>query len=219
MTSFKRNIILALASAALPLTKAGGCFDDATSPFDPTDWTYCQKIPSDSHEMYMYYTPLEDTVLIGFHAHEDTEGWTALGINGNGGMKGATFIVVRRDDDGTWIAEDRFAEDYAMPALDERQDVKLLFAEQESGQTAWGVAIPMSSCDADGNDYDILDKNQAMLWAVGNDHSFGYHAKRGQYAANLLQAPNERVNTGSLNYDLRLVVIYPYPILPAMGIG
>ena len=139
------------SSITLPLVAAGGCFDPATSPFDSSDWSHCQPIPSDTHELYLYYTPLEDTVLLGFHALDDTDGWTALGINGNGGMKGATFIVVRQESDGTWIAEDRHAEDYEMPSLDEQQDVRLLFAEQENGQTAWGVAVPKNSCDLDGN--------------------------------------------------------------------
>ena len=153
----------------------------------------------------MYYTPLEDTVLIGFHALQETEGWSALGINGNGGMKGATFIVVRQDDDGTWIAEDRFAMDYTMPTLDERQDVKLLFAEQEDGQTAWGVVVPQSSCDSDGNDYDIVDRYTSMLWAVGSSHAFGYHIQRGQFQANLMHAPEEPANTDGLaSIELRM---------------
>jgi hypothetical protein len=141
---------------------------------------------------------MEDAVLVGFHALEDTDGWTALAINGNGGMKGATFIVVRQDDEGIWMAEDRYAMDYVMPTLDEQQDVKLLFAEQENGQTAWGVAIPKNSCDLDGNDYEILDRLTSMLWAIGSDHEFGYHVQRGQFLANLLQAPYEPVDTSDL---------------------
>lgn len=149
LTAVKHS--LALLATTLPLISAGSCFDAATSPFASDDWSYCQKIPSDTHEIYFYYTPLNDTVLLGFHALQNTEGWTALGINGNGGMKGANFIVVRQDDSGDFIAEDRYAMDYTMPTLDEQQDVKLLFAEQENGQTAWGVAVPMRTCDKDGN--------------------------------------------------------------------
>jgi hypothetical protein len=195
---------IAAATTALPLV-AGACFDEK-SPFDPTDWSYCKKISS-NHELYMYYTPLEDTVLLGFHALQDTNGWTALAISGNGGMKGATFYVVRQDDDGSWIAEDRYAMEYAMPTLDEQQDIKLLFAEQDNGQTAWGVAIPQTWCDTKGNDYDIVDRTTSMLWAVGSGHDFGFHVQRGQFEVNLLQAPHEPFDidaSGLSTFEVRM---------------
>lgn len=88
MTGAFKQILALAAASAFPAVAAGGCFDSTTSPFSADDWSYCQKIPSDSHEMYLYYTPLNDTVLLGFHALHGTDGWTALGINGNGGMKG-----------------------------------------------------------------------------------------------------------------------------------
>eukprot|EP00804_Cyclotella_cryptica_P014627 CCRYP_012662-RA/>CCRYP_012662-RA protein AED:0.27 eAED:0.27 QI:175/1/1/1/1/1/2/513/710 len=194
-----RALLLVVAATAVPSVADEGCFDPATSPFDKNDWSYCQKVSNDNHDIYMYYTPLEDTVLIGFHALNNTEGWTSLGINGNGGMKGATFIVVR-EEDGAWIAEDRHAMDYVMPTLDDQQDVKLLFAKQENGQTAWGVAIPQNSCDSDGNDYAIQDRTTTMLWAVGGSHTFGTHTARGQFQANLLQAPKQLPSTDYLSY-------------------
>lgn len=83
-------------------------------------------------------------------------------------MKGASQIVVRKDDTtGDWIAEDRNSADYVTPSLDEQQDVQLLFAQQDedSGETAWGVVIPQNSCDEDGFDYAIEDRNTFMLWA------------------------------------------------------
>ncbi|KAL7516290.1 hypothetical protein ACHAWX_001320 [Stephanocyclus meneghinianus] len=90
--------------------------------------------------------------------------------------------------------------DYVMPTLDVQQDVKLLFAKQEKGQTAWGVAIPQNSCDSDGNDYAIQDRMTTMLWAVGSSHIFGTHTARGQFQANLMQAPKELPSTDDLPY-------------------
>ena len=44
-----------------------------------------------------------------------------------------------------------------------------------------------------------------MLWAVGSDHNFGYHAQRGQFQANLLQAPEEPASTEGLSsVELRM---------------
>lgn len=115
-------------------------------------------------------------------------------------------MTVRQDDDGSFVAEDRYAMGYEMPTMDEQQDVKLLFAEQdENGQTAWGVAIPQNSCDESGNDYEILSRSSNMLWAVGSGHDFGYHMARGQFQANLLEAPQEPASTDGLaSVELRM---------------
>ncbi|KAL7480614.1 hypothetical protein ACHAW6_006293 [Cyclotella cf. meneghiniana] len=199
MNCVLRALFLAVVTTVPITAQEVGCFDTATSPFDKNDWSYCQKIPSDDYNIFLYYTPLEDTVLLGFHALDNTEGWTALGINGNGGMKGATFIIVR-EEGGEWIAEDRHAMDYVMPTLDDQQDVRLLFAKQENGQTAWGVAIPQNSCDSEGNDYEIQDRTITMLWAVGTSHAFETHTARGQFQVNLMQAPKELPSTDELPY-------------------
>jgi len=177
---------------------AAECFQDG-APFHPDNWMYCQKI---TDTINMYYTPLEDTVMLGMHVTEGSTGWTALATAGNGGMKGASQIVVRKDETGEWIAEDRYSMDYTTPILDEQQDVQLLFAQQDedAGETAWGVLIPQDSCD-DPYDYAIEDKSVFMLWAMGSSQAFGYHGNsRGQFMANLLSAPLVQPSTEGLAY-------------------
>ena len=165
-----------------------GCFGwNAQEIFDPKDWTHCQSI---NDNMYMYYTPMEDTIMLGLHILNDSFGWSALGPGGNGGMKGASQIVVRKNDDDEWIAEDRYSTAYQTPSLDDSQDVQLLFAKQDeiTGETAWGVVIPQNSCDE--RDYMIEDKNIYMIYALGSSHSFAFHgSERGQFTSNLLGAP------------------------------
>lgn len=44
-----------------------------------------------------------------------------------------------------------------------------------------------------------------MLWAVGSNHNFLYHDARGQFQANLLQAPEEPTSTEGLSFvELRM---------------
>mmetsp|Transcript_39423 Transcript_39423/g.82921 ORF Transcript_39423/g.82921 Transcript_39423/m.82921 type:complete len:745 (+) Transcript_39423:77-2311(+) len=163
-----------------------GCFPD-NSPFHPDDWTYCQEI---TDTLRMYYTPLEDTIMMGLHATEGVFGWSSLAPSGNGGMKGAAQIVVRKDDSEEWIAEDRYSFDKVTPSMDEQQDVQLLFAQQDedTGETSWGVVIPQDSCD-EPYDYAIENKDIMMLWAFGASHSFTFHEGRGQFMANLMNLP------------------------------
>lgn len=194
---FKAALLWAtIAASTFQGASAAGCFQDG-APFHPDDWNYCQKI---TDTIFMYYTPLDDTVTLGMHVTEGSKGWTALATAGNGGMKGASQIVVRKEA-GDWIAEDRYSMDYTTPTLDEQQDVQLLFAQQDEdvGETAWGVLIPQNSCDE--QDYDIEDKTIFMLWAMGSSHNFGYHFdNRGQFMANLLAPPKELPSTEELDH-------------------
>ncbi|KAL7535490.1 hypothetical protein ACHAXR_006524 [Thalassiosira sp. AJA248-18] len=174
------------AAPSAATSDSGGCFD-SSSPFHPDDWMHCQEI---TDTLRMYYTPLNDTIMMGLHATEDVFGWSALAPSGNGGMKGAAQIVVRQDNSGEWIAEDRHSFDKVTPSMDEQQDVQLLFAQQDedTGETAWGVVIPQDPCD-EPYDYAIENRDIMMLWAVGSAHDFGFHKSRGQFMANLMDLP------------------------------
>jgi hypothetical protein len=187
---------------------SAGCFDGARH-FHPDDWAFCQPVDEDG-SAFFYYTPFEDegNVMLGLHVPQDSFGWSALAIAGNGGMKGASQFVVRRDDDGSseWIVEDRYSEDYVTPKLDESQDVKLIFANQtDDGETSFGILVPMNSCDEE-HDYPIYDKDIFMHWALGKDHEFSFHGtRRGQFHANLLRAPKRVPSTeGLLSLDITM---------------
>lgn len=108
-------------------------------------------------------------------------------------MKGASPIVVRRNETDEWIVEDRHSFHYDTPIMDESQDVQLLFAKQtEEGETSWGVLIPQNSCDAP-YDYAIENRSMYLLWATGDDHEFGYHDRRGAVTLNLMEGPKEEI--------------------------
>ncbi|KAL7544418.1 hypothetical protein ACHAWF_007803 [Thalassiosira exigua] len=178
--------------------QADECFQNTL--FYQEDWLYCQPI---NNHLLMYYTPLEDTVMLGLHATHGVFGWSALGPAGNGGMKGASQIVVHQDDSGTWIAEDRHSFDYVTPLIDDHQDVQLLFAQQDemTGETAWGVVLPQNSCDESGLDYEIQNRQMFMIWAYhGESHSFNFHTNRGQFTANLLASPRKYVDMSEYDY-------------------
>eukprot|EP00930_Biecheleria_cincta_P052949 TRINITY_DN3824_c0_g2_i4.p1 TRINITY_DN3824_c0_g2~~TRINITY_DN3824_c0_g2_i4.p1 ORF type:complete len:681 (-),score=104.86 TRINITY_DN3824_c0_g2_i4:93-2135(-) len=136
--------------------------------------------------------------------------WSALAISGNGGMKGAREIVVRKENDA-YVAEDRYSLSYSQPELSPTQDVKLIFAKNEGGHTSWAVLLPMNACKGMSNkgtpmNYEILDIRQKMLWALGSTHSFGYHGStRGSFEANLISGPVPEPSIGENTVvDLRM---------------
>lgn len=78
------GLVAAATASSFRAVSAEGCFDDS-SPFHSNDWNYCQEI---SDTIFMYYTPREDTIMLGLHATEGVTGWSSLSPAGNGGMKG-----------------------------------------------------------------------------------------------------------------------------------
>ena len=50
---------------------AAGCFEDGT--FHPNDWLHCQEI---NGNLFMYYTPLDNTIMLGLHFREGVTGWS-----------------------------------------------------------------------------------------------------------------------------------------------
>ncbi|CAJ1440824.1 unnamed protein product [Effrenium voratum] len=163
--------------------KASACYGDGS--FAQEHWPFCQELGTG---LLMYFGPSTDGeyMKLGLHA-ENHDGWSSLGIGGNGGMKGAQQIVVRKVD-GEFVAEERYSTAYATPQLQETQEVLLFFSSESSGNISWGVLLPMRSCKT-GERYAMEDVGMFMHWALGHSHDFGYHKSRGQFHTNLVAGP------------------------------
>lgn len=171
------------------------CFDGSGS-FVEAQWPFCQKVHDD---VLVYYGPSADASFLKLGLYADGHsGWSALAFAGNGGMKGAQQFVVRQDG-GAWVAEERYSTDYALPQMQETQDLTLIFASDENGGTAWGLLLPLMSCGA-GERYPVEDASRWMHWALGSSHSFAYHSnKRGQFHTNLISGPPTLPNMSGLD--------------------
>lgn len=185
-------LILGLAEAI--------CFDGRGN-FTVGHWPYCHDV---DQGVSVYYGPSPDGeyMQLGLEI-EGHKGWSALAFAGNGGMKGAQVFVVRQDA-GSWVAEERYSEDYSTPVLQSSQQVELVFANENQNRLSWGILLPLTSCA--GDRYPIEDRSQFMLWAAGSDHSFTYHATmRTQFHLNLMSGPEEVVDVSSLSHVDMLV--------------
>ncbi|CAE7410545.1 moxd2 [Symbiodinium natans] len=175
----------AVLLAALPAGSAAAACYSSGDIFMQENFPFCQELQPG---LLMYFGPSADGdyMKLGMYAENHT-GWSALGIGGNGGMKGAQQIVVRKVED-EFVAEERYSTDYTMPLLQETQEVLLFFASEAGGHTSWGVLLPARSCKA-GERYAMEDVGMFMHWALGDTHSFGYHTQRGQFHTNLVAGP------------------------------
>jgi len=162
------------------------CYEEG---FTEEQWPHCHQLSENVH-FYFGVDHSANVLTLGLHAayHDGwSGGWTGVGLGGNGGMKGANIIVVRKED-GNWVAEDRHSEHYSTPALDDSQDVRLLFAEELNGGISWGIITPLDTCDE--FDDPIQNISRWMLWAKGPGHAFTYHdGMRGQFHVNLFSGP------------------------------
>lgn len=169
--------------ASLLSLGAAACFSRSNFPIE--HWPFCQELGT-GMEMYFGPDASGDFMKLGLHI-ESHSGWSALAVGGNGGMKGAQQFVVRQEG-GQWVAEERYSSDYVKPALQETQEIVLMFADEVNGSTSWGVLLPTRSC-LPGDRYAMEDVGMFMHWALGYSHVFSYHKSRGQFHTNLVGGP------------------------------
>eukprot|EP01097_Dermamoeba_algensis_P004434 TRINITY_DN2893_c0_g1_i1.p1 TRINITY_DN2893_c0_g1~~TRINITY_DN2893_c0_g1_i1.p1 ORF type:complete len:569 (-),score=81.90 TRINITY_DN2893_c0_g1_i1:66-1772(-) len=112
-----------------------------------------------------------------FGVSAQTNGWVALGLSPNGGMRGADIWTVRSVD-GVFVVEDRFSPDFVTPVLDSTQDVKILWASRNNGATSFIIQRRLESCD-DSQDLDISNKSIAVAYAISaeDDDQFTKHGQ------------------------------------------
>lgn len=197
------RIVLSALSCFLA---ASVCYDGGGG-FTVANWPRCVEA-SENLSVYSGLSQDGQFVKLGMHAVGHSKGWSAVGYAGNGGMKGASQVVVRIGTDGNWVAEDRFSLDYVTPTLDAKQDIKLIFAADNGQNTSWGVILPKDSCDID--DYATENVSRTFLWALGSSHDFNQHTARGQFHANLISgitpfAPLTGVTSVSLRMNTTVV--------------
>lgn len=173
----------ALAVLSVPLGAASSACFDGQGGFTQEHWSFCERL---TEKILMYYGPSGDFLKLGLFV-DSHSGWSALAFGGNGGMKGAQQFVVRKVNNA-FVAEERYSTDYVTPELQPAQEIALIFASEENGNIAWGVAIPRSSCAA-GERYPVEDISRFMHWALGDSHDFYHHTSRGQFHANLISGP------------------------------
>eukprot|EP00971_Amphidinium_carterae_P146128 2896311-Amphidinium_carterae.1 len=78
---------------------------------------------SSTLSMYYMVDEAEQDLYIGVHA-VNHDGWVGIGLNGNGGMRGASMVVVRQERE-VWVAEGRYSHGYELRLMDQQQDVTL----------------------------------------------------------------------------------------------
>ncbi|CEL93840.1 unnamed protein product [Vitrella brassicaformis CCMP3155] len=134
-----------------------------------------------SDEAIFYWRFDDSRGKIQLGGHFKAAGWVGLGLSANGGMKGADIIVVREGSNGTYVVEDMFSTDYAMPTLDAQQNVELIFANRTGQETVFLVERDIEPCDI-WEDFDISKGEMKVIaaWQAEEIHELMYHgpAKR-----------------------------------------
>lgn len=190
---------------ALWVSKASAVTCEYKDMFTASNWPICH-IVSENITLYSGLSVDGQFLKLGMHIANHKDGWSSIAFGGNGGMKGASSIVVRKVD-GEWVAEDRYSTDYVTPTMDPEQDVRLIFASETDHDTKWAVLLPLKSCHA--QDYAIYDVSQYLLWALGSKHQFTQHEfnMRGQFHANLISKPPAKATVDLKSFMLHNIVM------------
>ncbi|KAK2864314.1 hypothetical protein Q7C36_003468 [Tachysurus vachellii] len=125
---------------------------------------------------------VKDTIT--FKVTVNTTGWVGFGFSPNGGMAGSDIFIGGVGPDGIYFS-DRNADGNVMPAVDEKQDSKVLSLTEANGQTMMKFQRSINGCDK--NDFSITEMPINLIYAYGTTDDISYHqSRRGTKEVNLL---------------------------------
>ncbi|XP_071959950.1 DBH-like monooxygenase protein 1 homolog [Antedon mediterranea] len=129
------------------------------------DKTFNHNVFLDSEENVQLFWKVEDDSII-FEVRANTTGYVGIGLNSNGGMKGAD-IMMAWVVDGTPFISDRHGIGNEEPKVDTLDDYEMLYGSEADGLTTIGYQRKLVTCDV--NDYDITSDTVRVMWSYHPD--------------------------------------------------
>ncbi|KAB5540062.1 hypothetical protein PHYPO_G00097030 [Pangasianodon hypophthalmus] len=181
------------------LGQTSGADVDPTLPFS-------EYLDSNTNVLLRWgFDVVRDTIT--FEVTVNTTGWVGFGFSPNGGMAGSDIVIGGVGPGGIYFT-DRNAAGNFMPALDQKQDYKVLSLTEANGQTVMKFQRSIKACDE--NDFSITEMPVKLIYAYGNTDDIGYHKTlRGTKEVNLLSYMPRTSIPDSKYFDLTMTNIEP----------
>jgi hypothetical protein len=184
---------------ASPPPRLEACYDPALAPhgFGRDRFPACAVLDEGRAQLYWGHDHDGSTITLGLVMRTDSQDsgehrWYALGLSAESqGMKGMDVAMLRpagksesssssSSSNGGWVLDDRWATDYALPALDARQDKTLLSAvslalpaEERGRVVGFTFIMPLAGCGIHDEEHGQEDapilpgRDTFVLWAQG----------------------------------------------------
>lgn len=131
----------------------------------------CQDLTPNYH---IYWRVVGDDVVIALNLKGNPGGWLGFGISINGGMKGADIVVAQLVD-GRYTLQDRYATQYAQPAIDDEQNLEFLDQVIGANETTIVYSRRIKPCDIE-QDIPIPTEGWIqVIYAFGATPNIRYH--------------------------------------------
>ncbi|XP_069165930.1 MOXD1 homolog 1-like isoform X2 [Procambarus clarkii] len=162
---------------------------EATGSLPPLEYTR-RSVLDQKGKYVVMWAPGDNQVI--FEVQVATKGYVGLGFSPNGGMKGADMVLGWVDDSGKVFLQDRHSTGYAVPIIDESQDVELLGGYQNDTHTVLRFSRPWKTCDLQA-DLQLSDETVKLIWAIAandptDEMTMRKHSERGTKSL-YLQSP------------------------------
>ncbi|MCJ8743956.1 hypothetical protein PDJAM_G00100630 [Pangasius djambal] len=176
------------------LGQTSGAHVDPTLPFS-------EYLDSNANVLLRWgFDMVRDTIT--FEVTVNTTGWVGFGFSPNGGMAGSDIVIGGVGPGGIYFTERNAAGNF-MPALDQKQDYKVLSLTEANGQTVMKFQRSIKACDE--NDFSITEMPVKLIYAYGNTDDIGYHKTlRGTKEVNLLSYMPRTSIADSKYFDLTM---------------
>ncbi|XP_060771592.1 DBH-like monooxygenase protein 2 homolog [Neoarius graeffei] len=198
---------MAVSALLMPLVlflgQTSGADVDPTLPF-------MEYLDSNSNFLLRWgFDTVKDTIT--FEVTVNTMGWVGFGFSPNGGMAGSDIVIGGVGPSGIYFT-DRNAAGNFMPALDQKQDYKVLSLTEANGQTVMKFQRSIKSCDE--NDFPITEIPVKLIYAYGKTDDIGYHnTLRGTKEVNLLNYMPRTSIPDSKYFDLTMTNFTIPPVI------
>ncbi|KAK3701369.1 hypothetical protein QZH41_008747 [Actinostola sp. cb2023] len=174
------------------------------------DTEYTNSAYLDEKETFKLHWKIDDTKKeISFAVQVKTLGWVGFGISaGTGNMVGSDVVIGWVKDNKGYL-KDRYAEQQALPPIDEKQDYKLTDAYEKNGETVLKFTRKYDTCD--DKDRKIEQGTVRVVYAYHendptSETNIPKHAVRGSRSLILLNVLTKKPSLPSdiKHFDIRV---------------
>lgn len=148
-----------------------------------------------AEKMKLFWTVDWDAETVSFALEAATTGWVGFGFSGRSGQMVGSDVVIGWVKDNKGYLTDRYADDKAIPLVDEQQDYKLADFQESDGKTLLKFTRKFDTCDP--RDRKLEDGATKVVFAYHSEDPVSstemkYHEFRGTKTILLLNSMDKR---------------------------
>lgn len=171
---FQNVVFLLFILTLATLATAESSNDPSWVPFDRTQFNGTTVLDDKGDVQLFWKLGVENST---FGIASRSSGYLALGFSQTGAMTGGDIALGYKDQDGTFVFENRYASGFVFPELspDQKHNMQLKEGHQADGVTAFVFEKQNKAACRETQQDVAVDAWQWFIYAHSNDNTFAQH--------------------------------------------